>query len=310
VTRVLIDCDPGIDDAIALFLAFASPELAIRGVSTVAGNVSVDQAFDNATRLCDLAGAAPDLPILKGHRGPIGRVVRHPDEPVHGPGGIGGVTLAPSDRVPPRAHAVDWLAEQLADGGRTTVVALGPLTNIAALLHGHPEAAAGIEEIVLMGGAAFAPGNITPVAEFNFYADPEAARYVTEAGVPLRVVPLDATRKARLLPADLEPFAASTTPAAVAAHRMLEYLVRDRGTRRGLPGGAVHDVVAVAAVLWPDLLEWEDAHVTVECGGEFTRGALIVDVYGRFGCADNARVATGVDLAEFRTLLLNRIAGR
>jgi len=306
---VVIDCDPGIDDAVALLLAFASPELDVTGITTVAGNVGIGQVVDNALRLCDLIGVDARVPVVRGHAGPIARAVRIPDEPVHGEGGLGGVALPPSARTPNPAHAVDWLAAQLRDRGPagTTVIATAPLTNIAALLHAHPEAASSIKEIVLMGGAAFAPGNVTPSAEFNFFADPEAARFVTEAGVPLRIVGLDVTRKALTTRADIDELLADGAPATGAAGRMLDHLATRYEQRHGVAACAVHDALAVAATVRADLIEWTDAWVTVECGGEFSRGKLIADVHGRTGLPHNAKVATGVDTDAFRTFLVSRL---
>ncbi|MFF1685815.1 nucleoside hydrolase [Streptomyces sp. NPDC058254] len=306
---VVIDCDPGIDDAVALMLAFASPELDVTGITTVAGNVGIGQVVANALALCDLIGVDARVPVLRGHAGPLARAVRVPDEPVHGAGGLGGVALARSARTPHATHAVEWLAGQLRERGPagTTVIATAPLTNIASLLHAHPEAAASIKEIVLMGGAAFAPGNVTPSAEFNFFADPEAARFVTEAGVPLRIVGLDVTRKALTTRDDIAQLLADGAPVTDAAGRMLAHLATRYEQRHGVAACAVHDALAVAAAVRPGLLEWTDAWVTVECGGEFSRGKLIADVHGRTGLPHNAKIATGVDTAAFRAFLTSRL---
>ncbi|MGX1667996.1 nucleoside hydrolase [Streptomyces sp. NPDC055400] len=309
---VVIDCDPGIDDAVALMLAFASPELDVTGITTVAGNVGIGQVVANALALCDLIGVDARVPVLRGHAGPIARAVRVPDEPVHGAGGLGGVELARSARTPHATHAVEWLAEQLRERGPagTTVIATAPLTNIASLLHTRPEAAVSIKEIVLMGGAAFAPGNVTPSAEFNFFADPEAARFVTEAGVPLRIVGLDATRKALTTRDDIAQLLAGGAPVTDAAGRMLGHLAARYEQRHGVAACAVHDALAVAAAVRPDLIEWTDAWVTVECGGEFSRGKLIADVHGRMGLPHNAKIATGVDTVAFRAFLTTRLLRR
>ncbi|MFC9428088.1 nucleoside hydrolase [Streptomyces sp. NPDC056987] len=306
---VVIDCDPGIDDAVALLLAFASPELDVTGITTVAGNVGIGQVVDNALRLCDLIGAEPDLPVARGHAGPLARAVRVPDEPVHGEGGLGGVRLPPSARTAHPDHAVAWLAARLraCPPGGLTLIATAPLTNVAALLHAHPEAAPAIKEIVVMGGAAFAPGNVTPSAEFNFFADPEAARFVTEAGVPLRIVGLDVTRAALTTRSDIDRLLADGAPVTGAAGRMLDHLATRYARRHGVDACAVHDALAVAAAVRPDLIEWTDAWVTVECGGEFSRGKLIADVHGRTGFAPNAKVATGVDADAFRAFLISRL---
>ncbi|MBP8536234.1 nucleoside hydrolase, partial [Streptomyces sp. MK37H] len=312
-SRVIIDCDPGIDDAIALMLAYASPELDIAGVCTVAGNVGLDQVVDNALRLCDLIGGpAADTPVLRGYAGPLARVPRHPDEPVHGAYGLGGVELPAPARAAHPGHAVDWMAERIRGGapGEITLIATAPLTNVAALLHAHPDTRTRLKEIVVMGGAAFAPGNTTPAAEFNFHADPEAARYVTEAGVPLRIVGLDVTREALTPLADAEALIADGTPVTSAAGRMLSHLIERYARRHAVRACAVHDALAVAAAVRPDLLHWTEAWVTVECAGEFTRGALVADVHGRTGLPPNAKVATDVDADAFGAFLMSRLRGR
>ncbi|WP_243982599.1 nucleoside hydrolase [Streptomyces sp. NEAU-YJ-81] len=311
-SRVIIDCDPGIDDAIALMLAYASPELDIAGVCTVAGNVGLDQVVDNALRLCDvIGGPAADTPVLRGYAGPLARVPRHPDEPVHGAYGLGGVELPAAGRAAQPGHAVDWMADQIRDRpGEITLIATAPLTNVAALLHAHPDTRTRLTEIVVMGGAAFAPGNTTPAAEFNFHADPEAARYVTEAGVPLRIVGLDVTRQALTPLADAQALIADGAPVTAAAGHMLSHLIERYARRHMVRACAVHDALAVAAVVRPELLEWTPAWVTVECAGEFTRGALVADVHGRTGRSANAKVATGVDADAFRAFLMSRLRGR
>ncbi|MFF7652325.1 nucleoside hydrolase [Streptomyces sp. NPDC007983] len=312
-SRVVIDCDPGIDDAIALMLAYASPELDVAGVTTVAGNVGLDQVVDNALRVCDLIGPpAAATPVLRGYAGPLARALRQPDEPVHGAYGLGGVELPAPSRAAHPGHAVDWTAGQIraAAPGEFTLIATAPLTNVAALLHGHPDTRERLKEIVVMGGAAFAPGNTTPAAEFNFHADPEAARYVTESGVPLRIVGLDVTREALTPLADAEALIADGAPVTAAAGRMLSHLIDRYARRHTVRACAVHDALAVAAAVRPDLLEWTDAWVTVECAGEFTRGALVADVHGRTGHAPNARVASGVDAEAFRGFLMSRLRDR
>lgn len=310
---VIVDCDPGIDDAIALLLAFASPELDILGVSAVAGNVSVERARENLVRLCDLAGAPTGVPVLYGAVGPIARRARVADEPMHGPGGLGGVELPPSGRTA-QPDAVGWMAERLRERpGEITLVALGPLTNVAALLHRHPELGAAsrqgapIKEIVVMGGAAFAQGNVTPAAEFNFHADPEAARYVLESGVPIRVVGLDVTRRALTPAADIRALAEMPSRVTRAAATMLGHLAERFEARHGIAACAIHDALAVAAVIRPGLLRWTPATATVECAGEFTRGALVADV--RQGAAEGSstRIATEVDKTAFGEFLLARL---
>ncbi|WP_017537366.1 MULTISPECIES: nucleoside hydrolase [Nocardiopsis] len=305
---VVIDCDPGVDDAVALLLALASPELAVRGVTAVAGNASLDDVVRNAGHVLDLAGAPDALPLTAGMAGPLTRRRRERDEAIHGEGGLGGLVPA----VPPRAahpgHAVDRLAEAaLAEPGGLTLVALGPLTNVAAMLARFPEAGRALKEIVLMGGAAFTQGNITAAAEYNFHCDPEAARFVVESGLPVRVVGLDVTRSA-LFPLDRTDRLASMGGAAGAAGELLRGYAMRYEERSGLTAVPVHDALAVAAVSHPDLLEWSRGWASVECAGELTRGALVADVRTP-GRERAVAIATGVDAEGFTSLLFERLSG-
>ncbi|GAA3749312.1 purine nucleosidase/pyrimidine-specific ribonucleoside hydrolase [Spinactinospora alkalitolerans] len=307
-TPVLVDCDPGVDDAIALLYALASPELDVRGVTTVAGNVSLAHANRNAARVLDLAGARDDLPLVPGLTGPVARPARIPDEPIHGEGGLGGLDLPETGRVPVSGHAPGWLAEQaLAAPGELTLVALGPLSNVAAMLTLHPEAGPALREIVVMGGAAHCQGNITPAAEFNFFADPEAARLVLESGLPVRVVGLDVTRAA-LFPLERADRLAALPGAAGAAGTLLRGFVLRYRERFGVAAVPVHDALAVAAVTHPGLLDFESGAATVECAGEVSRGALVADLR-RPERTRAVRVALGVDAEGFTRLLADRLAG-
>lgn len=306
-TPVVIDCDPGVDDALALLLALASPELEVRGVSTVAGNVSLEDVNRNAAHVLDLAGAPADLPLVPGLAGPIARSVRLRDEPMHGAGGLGGLLPQAPPRTLSPGHAVDWLAEQaLRAPGELTLVAIGPLSNVAAMLARHPEAGAVFKEIVVMGGAAFVQGNVTPAAEFNFHADPEAARYLLEAGPPVRIVGLDVTRTA-LFPLKSAEYLASLPGAAGTAGGLLrDYAVRYRD-RFGVAAVPVHDALAVAALIRPELVGWEQGTASVECAGELTRGSLVADLRTP-GRERRAGVARTVDAEGFAALLTERIA--
>ncbi|WP_017588934.1 nucleoside hydrolase [Nocardiopsis ganjiahuensis] len=303
---VVIDCDPGVDDAVALLLALASPHLDVRGVTTVAGNVSLTDVNRNAAHVLDLAGAPADLPLVPGLAGPIARTRRIRDEPMHGAGGLGGLLPASPPRPLTPGHAVDWLAEQaLRSPGELTLVAIGPLSNVAAVLARHPEAGPAFREIVVMGGAAFAQGNVTPAAEFNFHADPEAARYVLESGLPVRIVGLDVTRAA-LYPLEAAEHLASLPGTAGTAGGLLREYARRYLDRFGVPAVPVHDALAVAAVSDPELLGWEEGSASVECSGELTRGALVADLRTP-DRARNVRVARTVDADGFSAHLTEGI---
>lgn len=303
---VILDCDPGLDDAVALALLAVSPELNLLGVTTVAGNVSLHQTTANTGGLLELLGLPAELPFHAGYAGPLGRYERQPDEPIHGAGGMGDIALPPPRQHDP-GHAIDWLATTIREQpGQITIIAIGPLTNVAGLLLTHPDVAPLLGGVVAMGGAAFVQGNLTARAEFNLHADPEAARYVAETGIPLQIVPLDVTRRALVTGEDIDRLRAAGGIAALAAD-MLAYLVRGFYRRHGIRACAVHDALAVAALLEPELMVWERAAVTVECAGEFTRGELVVDTHGRLSREATASVATGIDAERFRALLHRRL---
>ncbi|WP_258862473.1 nucleoside hydrolase, partial [Marinitenerispora sediminis] len=305
---VIIDCDPGVDDAIALLLAFASPELDVRGVTTVAGNVSLEQATRNAGHVLDLVGAPAALPLVAGLAGPVSGAVRIPDEPMHGVGGLGGLPVPDGPRRPTAGNAVDWLAERaLAEPGVLTLLAIGPLSNVAALLDRHPQAGPALREIVVMGGAAHAQGNVTPAAEFNFHADPEAAHRVLTSGAAVRVVGLDVTRAALFPGAAAERLAALPGAAGVAGALLCGFVARYQ-ERYGVAAVPVHDALAVAAVTHPGLLGWEAGEAGVECAGELTRGALVADLR-RPERSRDVEIALRVDADAFTALLTERLAG-
>ncbi|MFE9245058.1 nucleoside hydrolase [Nocardiopsis sp. NPDC006938] len=306
-TPVLIDCDPGVDDAVALLLALASPLLEVRGVTTVAGNVSLTDVNRNAAHVLDLAGAPADLPLVPGLAGPIARTTRLRDEPMHGAGGLGGLVPGSPPRPLTPGHAVDWLAERaLESPGELTLVAIGPLSNVAAMLARHPGAGPAFREIVVMGGAAFAQGNVTPAAEFNFHADPEAARYVLESGLPVRIVGLDVTRAA-LYPLTEAEYLATLPGTAGTAGELLRAYAQRYLDRFGTPAVPVHDALAVAAVSHPDLIGWEEGSASVECSGDLTRGALVADLRTP-DRTRHVRVGRTVDADAFSALLTEGIA--
>ena len=205
MTRLIIDCDPGIDDALALLLALASPELDVAAITTVAGNVSLDRTTANGLRVLELAGRSR-IPLAAGCDRPLVRLADRDASEVHGTDGLGGIALpAPAARVVDE-HAVDLIARIVCEQP-TTVVAVGPLTNVAVLLARHPAAAARIEHLVVMGGSAIG-GNVTPAAEFNAWADPEAAERVFSSGIRTTVVGLDVTRRATLSRLEVDGIAA------------------------------------------------------------------------------------------------------
>jgi len=298
-TPVLLDCDPGHDDAIAMLLALGSDELELRGVTTVAGNQTLEKTTANAIRVLELAGRA-EIPVAAGAGRPLVREPRVAAE-VHGETGLDGPDLPPPQGEPSPQHAVDFLAERI-EGA--TLVATGPLTNVALLLARHPEAVP--ERIVLMGGA-IAEGNVTPAAEFNIWADPEAAHRVFTSGLDVTMVGLDVTHKALVTSAHAEQLGQSGRIGKVVAE-LLEFYGGFHRTVYGWDGSPIHDAVAVAHVIDPTLLELEHVNVRVDCESELCRGRTVADIWRRTGLEPNANVAVGIDSERFVDLLLQRLA--
>jgi inosine-uridine nucleoside N-ribohydrolase len=310
VEPVVIDCDPGIDDAIAILLALASPEIEVLGVTTVAGNVSLAATTANAIRVLDLAGR-PDIPVAAGAERALVHTARDSDG-THGESGLDGSGLPGPSRGPMGEHAVDFLARiALEHPGDVTLCAVGPLTNVALFAALRPEAFGALRRVVLMGGAATG-GNMSPYAEFNVWADPEAAaRVVASAHDPL-VVGLDVTRQAVLDTGDINRLEALPVLGAPLAG-MLRFYMRKHVAWYGEEIVFQHDALAVAHLIDPTLLDLVHCHVEVDTSFGPARGAMLVDRLGVFGGAANAHWADGVDADGFRELLLGRLgtlAGR
>jgi inosine-uridine nucleoside N-ribohydrolase len=304
VIPVLVDCDPGLDDALALLLVLASPELELLGVTTVAGNQTVDKTTENALQVLELAGRE-DVPVARGADGPlVGELVVADD--AHGESGLGGLVLPEPTTGPIKEHAVDFLAERLLAADRpVTLFALGPLTNLALLLALHPNAARGIDRIVLMGGA-IGEGNMTASAEFNIWIDPEAAASVFESGLDVTMVGLDVTNRAVLTPEDAERLRGGGSVGAAAAS-MLDFYLGFYEAAYEHGGAPIHDAVAVAHALRPEVVTTLPRRVDVELRG-LCRGRTIVDMRRRTTLPEpNARVAVDIDVHAFRDLLLERL---
>jgi inosine-uridine nucleoside N-ribohydrolase len=297
-TPIVLDCDPGHDDAIALLLALASPELEVRGVTTVAGNQTLEKTTANALRVLELAGRT-DVPVAAGADRPLVRDPRVAAE-VHGDTGLDGADLPAPTTRPVEASAVELLAE-LVPGA--VLVAVGPLTNVALLLATHPEARP--ERVVIMGGA-IAEGNVTPAAEFNIWADPEAARRVFASGLDVTMIGLDVTHRALVTDADAERLrGAGRVGRAVAG--LLGFYSAFHDRVYGFGGSPIHDAVAVAQVIRPALLETPRLNVEIETESELCRGRTVVDLWRRTGREPNANVAVGIDADGFLDLLLGRL---
>ncbi len=303
-TPVLIDCDPGHDDAMALLLALASPELELLGVSTVHGNQTLEKTTANALRVLEFAGRG-DMPVAAGADRPL---LREPAvaADVHGETGLDGPDLPPPSGAPVGEHAVEFLAARLRESERpVTLIPTGPLTNVALLLATHPDAAERIERIVLMGGA-IAEGNVTPAAEFNIWVDPEAAARVFGSGLDVTMIGLDITHRALMTGEHAERLRAAGRVGTMVAE-LWEFYSRFHRRIYDLGGTPVHDAMAVAHVLRGDLVQTRRVNVEVDCASELCRGRTVVDVWGRTERAPNADVGVEVDADGFLDLLVERI---
>jgi inosine-uridine nucleoside N-ribohydrolase len=306
VTKIILDCDPGHDDAIALMLALASPELKLLGVSTVAGNQTVEKTTANALRVLEHLGRG-DVAVAAGAPRPL---LRDPQVAtgVHGDSGLDGPSLPAPQCAPVTEHAIDWIAATLsAQPEPVTLVPTGPLTNIALFLARYPELAPKVAGIVLMGGAIGA-GNVTPAAEFNIWADPEAASRVFSSDLEITMVGLDVTHKALLRQAHVDRLAASGGVAGKLVADLHGFYARHHKHKYGWDGAPVHDAVAVAHVLDEGLLHLRTCGVKVDTGGELSRGRTYVDLWGATGWQRNCHVAVDIDAERFLELLIERIA--
>jgi inosine-uridine nucleoside N-ribohydrolase len=310
---IVIDCDPGHDDALALLLALGSPaELELLAVTAVAGNAPLALTEKNARKVLELAGR-PDIPVYAGCARPL---VRAPviAEYVHGASGLDGYQLPEPSAPLARGHAVDALIELLGSrpAGTITLCPIGPLTNVAMAMVKAPEIVPRIREIVLMGGA-IGLGNVTPAAEANIFGDPQAADVVFRAGVPIVMCGLEVTHQALVTPARLAAIRALGTPVGAAVTGLLEFYNTYPQTERGRIGAPLHDPCVIAYLLRPELFFGLDCQVEVETGSELTMGRTVVDWQGRGrlnrgASAANAKVLSELDADRFFALLTERLA--
>ena len=302
--KIILDCDPGHDDAMAILLAHGSPEIELVAITTVAGNQTLDKTSLNARRVCTVAGIR-DVLVAAGCDRPLIRELKTAAY-IHGESGLDGPSFGePTVALDPR-HAVDVITESLMhSSGDITLVPTGPLTNIAMAVRKDPRIVEKVQEIILMGGA-YTRGNTTPAAEFNIYVDPEAAAIVFTAGWPLTMVGLDLTHQALATPAVLERIAALGTPVARIAVQLMEFFRETYRRNSGFDSPPVHDPCAVARVIDPKVMHCVDAFVAIETHGEFTSGMTVTDFSGRLG-PTNAQVATKLDVARFWDLMVDAI---
>jgi inosine-uridine nucleoside N-ribohydrolase len=299
-TPILLDCDPGHDDAIALMLALASPEVELLGVTTVAGNQTLEKTTANAIRLLEFAGRT-DVKVAAGASTPLVRAPFVADY-VHGKTGLDGPDLPPPQGAPVDRHAVDFLADKIREkNGGVALVPVGPLTNIALLLALHPDARP--ERIVLMGGA-IAEGNVTPAAEFNIWWDPEAAERVFNSGIDVTMIGLDVTHKALFTQAHIDRLVGRVGELVT---ELLRFYDQFHKSTYGFDGSPIHDAVAVASVLNPELVSTVERNVEIDIDSVLCRGRTVVDLWQRTDRQPNARVGVDIDADGFRELLIERI---
>jgi len=303
---VLLDCDPGHDDAMAILLAAASPSIDLLGITTVAGNQTLPKTTLNARRVCTVAGIT-SVPIAAGRDRPLHGPLRAAAD-IHGETGLDGPAFGKPAVQGEPTDAVEFMRRVIVTADRpVTLVATGPLTNVAALLLAHPEAAGRLDEIVVMGGST-ERGNVTPLAEFNVYTDPEAADIVLGSGLPVTVCGLNVTHQALATRDVLDRIAALGTPLAGICVELLTFFADSYRRVFGFDAPPLHDPVAVARVIDPTMVTTVEANVAVELTGTHTRGASVVDLHGVTGRQPNARVAIGLDAGRFWELVVAAVA--
>jgi purine nucleosidase len=306
--KIIIDTDPGQDDAVAILLALASPELEVLGITAVAGNVPLSLTEKNARKICELAGK-PDTKVFAGAVRPLVRPLVTAEQ-VHGQTGLNGPDL-PEPTMPLQTqHAVDFIVETLMkeESGTVTLCPLGPLTNIALAMIREPKIVSRIKQIALMGGGLFEGGNTTPAAEFNIYVDPHAADVVFRSGVPIVVMPLDVTHKALTTGKRIAAFRELGTRVGIATAEMLEFFERFDEEKYGTEGGPLHDPCVIAYLLKPELFRGREVNVVIETASELTMGMTVVDWWGVSKRPKNALVLRDIDADGFFALLVERLA--
>ena len=307
--KIIIDTDPGQDDAVAILLALASPdEIEVLGITAVAGNVPLALTQRNARMVCELAGRR-DIRVFAGCDRPLGRDLVTAEH-VHGKSGLDGPVLPEPDMPLQDQHGVDFIIDTLRaePEGSVTLCPLGPLTNIAMAFEKAPDIIPRIRKLVLMGGAYFQVGNITPAAEFNIYVDPEAADIVFRSGAPLTVMPLDVTHKALVTAERNNRFRAIGSHVGIAVAQMTEFFERFDKEKYGSEGAPLHDPCVTAYLVWPELFKGRHVNVEIETQSELTMGMTVADWWGVSGRAPNAMFMGDIDADGFFALLTDRLA--
>jgi len=303
--KMILDCDPGHDDAIAILLAGHHPEIELLAITTVSGNQSVDKTTHNALKVCSLANIR-SVPIARGMDRPLLRPAKHAPN-IHGESGLDGPSIPEPDIEPVPQHAVDLLIDLLMNSdGDITLVPTGPLTNIAIAMRREPAILPKIKAISLMGGA-IGLGNTTPAAEFNIYADPEAAAIVFACGRPITMCPLEVTHQALATEQVISRLRAAARPVSTFVADLFAFFGDTYRKNYGFPAPPVHDPCAVAAVVSPSILRTHKMHVEIETTGQWTSGRTVCDIFGRLGKQPNACVGYALDVERFWEMVINTI---
>lgn len=314
--RIIIDTDPGVDDALTFLLALASPEIQLEGITTTQGNVTIEKATRNALAVLELLGAS-HTPVAKGCSLPIvarlgsaaqaGGLLLASDL-VHGQSGLGNANLPDPKAKPVSLHAIDYLIERfLAEPGELSLFAIGPLTNIALAIRKESRFAKAVKEMVIMGGSIREGGNVTPQAEFNIFTDPYAAHIVFHSGIPITLIPLDVTHKCMLMLEQIQNLGKLNTPISHFIADATSVYVNYTESKTGVKGCALHDPLTLATVIAPELLTFEEHYVDVDISGGLSQGNTFADFYRTTGKPANMKVALDVRGDNFVELFLQRM---
>ena len=304
--RILLDTDPGIDDALAILLGIASPELQLDGITTIHGNGTVEQTTINALALLELAGAK-DIPIARGFDLPLVQPSLLALE-THGDSGLGYAKLPEPCIKPQVQHGSDFLIEKImANPGEITLVAVGPLTNVAVAIRKEPRIVKALKEIIIMGGAVRHQGNSTPMAEFNVHVDPHAAHMVFHAGIPTTLVPLDVTYQCILTPGDVKRLNKIDSPITKFIDDATRFYMEFHDEYQQIEGCAINDPLALVLAFMPELCTYEEHFVDVDISGGVSMGNTFADFYKYYKKSANMKIALGVRMRDFMELFLERM---
>jgi inosine-uridine nucleoside N-ribohydrolase len=303
--RIIIDTDPGVDDAFTFLLALASPEIKLEALTTTQGNVTVEKATRNALSVLEL-GNASHIPVAQGSVLPLVQPLRASAH-IHGESGIGNAQLPEPQAKPVRGHAVDYLIERvLAEPNEVSIFPIGPLTNIAMAVRKEPEFAKAVKELVIMGGAIQEGGNITPLAEFNIYVDPHAAHIVFHSGIPITLIPLDVTHKCLLKKEHVDRLMKIDSPVTRFLKDAIDVYLK-ASIELGYEGCALHDPLTLAMIIAPELLTLKEYYVDVDISGGVSMGKTFADILNVTKKPANMKVAMDVRGEEFIELFLQRM---